>query len=101
MVCKRCGAQIGVEEKFCPKCGADAQSFLDPDKDIKATLSLIFGIIGFFIPIIFSIVGIIMGRIGLKSTKRTRAIVGLTISIMAIIMVIIGAIFLLSSTLLF
>jgi hypothetical protein len=98
MVCGKCGEELEEGTKFCTKCGADAQFFLDPTKDTNATLSLVFGIIGIvfpIIPIIPSIVGIIMGRMGLKSTKRKRAMAGLVISIIGIVLAVTGGLSLL------
>ncbi len=63
----------------------------------KATTSLVLGIIGliaWFIPIIglpITLTGLIFGIKGINSTKKTRAIVGVTFCIIGLVLTIINA----------
>lgn len=85
----------------------------DPSKDWMAILSLVLGILNlcsictFFIPfaccltILLTIGAIVFGILGMKSTKRTLAIVGLVLGGLGLLMQIIGFIIgLVSGTLL-
>ncbi len=63
----------------------------------KATASVVLGAIGllaWFIPLFgapITIVGLIMGIKGLKSAKRGRAIVGIVLSVIGLILTVINA----------
>ena len=71
----------------------------DPSKDWMAIVSLVAGILGlcawllWFCGLPIAIVAIVFGILGMKSTKRTLAIVGLALGGLCIILSIVGVIF--------
>jgi hypothetical protein len=71
----------------------------DPSKDWMAIVSLVTGILGlcawlfWFCGLPVAIIAIVFGILGLKSTKRTLALVGLGLGVLSIILSIVGVIF--------
>ena len=108
--CSNCGAELGEGIKFCQKCGSEdyaerQNSFSDQgtqnasliDKSGHATASLVLGIIGliaWFIPLLgfpVTIVGLIFGVLGQKSSKKAIAVAGLVLSIVGLVVTIINS----------
>lgn len=120
--CKNCGAEVPTED-ICPKCGTLVEGEVEvvqevveqiPVKDpgkVLGIVSLILGIVSIVgncctcIPVIswivafalpiFAIVGLILGIVGMKKSKKagfknTFAIIGLIISIVGIIIAIVS-----------
>jgi uncharacterized membrane protein HdeD (DUF308 family) len=121
MFCKVCGLNIDDNAKSCPNCGAAfmndpyAQSVItEPSvmvqptstNDGLAVASLVLGIVSASFSIICclpyvtailgflcAIVGLILGIFALKTKKRTQAIVGLSLSAVAIVVSVVVIIF--------
>jgi hypothetical protein len=117
--CSNCGTRIDEEMKFCPKCGisaiAEPNMQSEPvednsqlltvlpvneisvsDKNVQAITSLVLGIVGLlsllFEPLValpVTIIGLITGVIGQKSTKKNMATAGLILSIIGLVVTII------------
>ena len=91
MFCKNCGAQIPDSATFCGKCGVRQREQVSADegKDDK----LIYGLIGFFIPI----VGVILYLIYEKSRPVAAraavkgAIISFIVSIGLSVLAIVGS----------
>jgi len=121
MFCKICGLNIDDHLKSCPNCGSavvNAPSEQQPTSQIPpvimmsapatantndkiAIASLVLGIVAASsniiccvpVGIICAIVGLILGLFALKSKKRTQAIVGISLSAVAIVISVIVIIF--------
>lgn len=52
MYCKRCGAEIKDDAKFCPNCGANQTVDSNTSYDSYDSGSVGWAILGFFIPIV-------------------------------------------------
>jgi len=108
--CTNCGGNIEDGVKFCSKCGKAVSVFNESntqvheqqfihtvDKKGQAITSLVLGLVGiiaWFLPLLgfpVSIIGLIMGVIGQKSTKKNMATVGLVLSIICLVATIINA----------
>lgn len=80
-----------------PDQQTDAPHVSSVKADSKATTSFVLGIIGifaWFIPLIglpVTITGLVKGIRGLQSTKRTTAIIGITLCIIGLVLTIINA----------
>lgn len=91
-VCASCGA-LGITDKpFCPHCGAtygNQGRATQTSVDVLAILASVFAIIGFFfLPIVFSTLGIVLGGIAWsKGSKR-----GQRACILSIVSLILGTI---------
>lgn len=101
--CKNCGTSIDDDVVFCPNCGQSTLSNNATQTQVNATysnnepeesnimgiLSIVFGALGLFIPIM-SIVGIVMSAIGLKKLQqqqnKTLCKIGLIISIIVTVL---------------
>jgi len=109
--CSNCGGNIVDGIKFCSSCGKEVkvnhtetnlnitstQNTNIVDKKSQATASLILGIIGliawvlplFGFPV--TIIGLIMGIVGQKSTKKNMAMAGIVLSIIGLVITIINS----------
>lgn len=102
--CPDCLEEVSRRARECPHCGAPMQVQSDTghttqdDNSGKATGGLIAGICAVFaalLPIIglpLSITGIVLSWMGKESAKRTRALWGLGLSIVAFLLALINAI---------
>jgi uncharacterized membrane protein YvbJ len=98
--CTSCGKTIKKEASTCPFCGVNCTSSKSYAKDKKgqAIVSLVLGLVGaiaWLIPFLgfpVTILGLIMGIIGHKSTKKNMAIAGIILSIIGFIATIINSV---------
>jgi RNA polymerase subunit RPABC4/transcription elongation factor Spt4 len=98
--CTSCGKTIKKEAAVCPFCGVQHIEGLQSsakDKKRQAIVSLVLGLIGliaWFIPLLgfpVAIIGLIMGIVGQKSTKKSMATAGLILSIISLVATIINS----------
>jgi len=94
--CPYCGSSLfeetnqSTDAAISPTAPIEVNNTLDSKEDGLAIASLISGILGLsLVPLIGSIVGLITGVSGLKSTKRNLAIAGLITSIIGLLISII------------
>lgn len=97
--CSSCGKTIKKDALMCPFCGVQQGTNLQLKKDNKgaAVASLVLGLVGliaWLFPLAgfpVTIVGLIMGIVGQKSTKRGMATAGVIISMVGFIATIINS----------
>ena len=99
MNCQKCGKTIADGGKFCEFCGSEVENFENNSQSKKAsglqTVALIMGILGFFIPLITSVLAIVFSAITLKEKPNGKAIAGLALGIVSLLMIPIQKTFLL------
>jgi len=92
--CPNCGKEIPENAKYCPNCGWGDRNRRDIEQRTSgmAVASLVTGIIGMvLIPIIFSLLAIIFGSVGMGQTNRSgvkghgMAVAGLVLGIIGLI----------------
>ncbi|HKL72865.1 MAG TPA: zinc ribbon domain-containing protein [Candidatus Onthovivens sp.] len=100
MYCKKCGAEISEDTKFCPGCGtnlkAAPEKVVEPKKNNEENENDIFSIIfGVLSIVLASPIGLVLGIIGLskKSKYKVISIIGVVLSTLATIYLIITLIF--------
>lgn len=121
MFCKVCGLNIEDSVKSCPNCGAAVENIsysqptylaeavvqkVDTAHNGIAVAALVLGIVSIsfgiiccipyvtaILSFICGVVGLVLGIFALKSKKKTQAIVGLSLSAVAIVVSIIVVIF--------
>ena len=87
MYCKNCGKQLDDSAVICPGCGCATDNFYkngyaeqaqqntaNKSANIFAIISLVLGIIGLWLGVLFCIIpalGIIFGIVGLKKSDKT------------------------------
>ena len=106
MFCSRCGNELKGEERFCNKCGNpinnvtienNNNNYTDK-KSSQAMVGFILGlcsIAAWFIPLVgypVTITGIVFSAKGMDSNNKGKAIAGLTLSIIFLIITIINSI---------
>ena len=91
--CTSCGKTVKKEASTCPFCGVSQgiTTLVMKDKKGAAIASLVLGINSvwaWFIPLIgfpVSVVGILMGIVGLKSSKKRLALAGLILAVIGFV----------------
>jgi len=91
--CSRCGKEIPENARYCPNCGrGDRREVAEQRTSGMAVASLVTGIIGIFlIPIIFSLLAIIFGSVGINQASRPgikshgMAVAGLVLGIIGLV----------------
>jgi RNA polymerase subunit RPABC4/transcription elongation factor Spt4 len=99
--CSSCGKTIKKDAAMCPYCGvqhgASSQLFTKDKKGFAIT-SLVLGIVGciaWLLPLLgypVTILGLIMGVVGYKSSKKGMALAGIILSIIGFIATIINSV---------
>ena len=88
-LCAGCGKEIPENARYCLDCKpGDTREATEQHTNRMAVASLVTGIIGIFlIPVIFSVLAIIFGRVGMKQASqqgvrgRGMAVTGLALGI--------------------
>lgn len=110
MFCSKCGNQLSGGEKFCNKCGTPVNNatnviptqttgnYNNDKRDSQAMVGMILGlcsIVAWFIPLVgfpVTITGIVFSAKGLNSKSKGKAIAGLTLSIIFLVITLINSI---------
>lgn len=78
MFCTNCGSEIDANTNVCPKCGSQQQKEVKKSPSAAiAVLSVVFGVLGGWLGLVFSIIGLKMYEKG--TGCRTACYVGLCI----------------------
>lgn len=109
--CPACGSPVAGDERFCSSCGASLDAGNAPPPDAggrssgKATLSLIFGMLGIVIlPMVFSILAVALGVMAKREIRSTpdlrgngRATAGIVIGAVGVALLPLWAAYLLNA----
>lgn len=100
MLCPRCGAPLGDNDRFCPKCGAPVENipsktYTDNTAPKSSSETNTLCVVGFVLSFFIAIAGLVCSIIGLKQVQKSGesgkgfAIAGIVISCIEIVAVII------------
>ena len=96
MYCKKCGAQVDDDVKFCPRCGDQLKGYpqATPQPRSDADRTNTYAIVGFIMAFFFPLVGFILSIIGISKAQelggkgKGLAVAGLVISLLDVIAII-------------